>query len=933
MVWESMNRQSIIILIAFVLAFISVSSIVSTKSFTGYSHQSPAIKEDTRLRTADFEPNTTLLIDGEELVFENDEVIQAGSIVVTNSGRLILRNSTLQFEQLAPYQYHITVEKSSEILLEDSVFSSKYPVSWFIDSSNVTLDASTGIQCFLKSSGTSILSLDGGQISGVSLTDKSKLAVNLSDMGITRLSSSSQATILDSTATTIHASDSSALSVNVLTCTEIILSDDCSCTLITTMAEEFHHWGSAESTVSGGAIQDIELYDETSISISNCSVGYFLIRSSLSQTLDALSIDELHCSHSSEVLVTNCSIRSLLATRYSNMSISDCEIEEGLCTDWSTGRITQTTFSSVVVTMFPIWEFFDIEAEHFECSREAFVTIHKSRISDLYAWNFNQTTWSYGSNLTIMDSSIYYLRTGWWTISVIDNCVIERTFFFQDSVFNVTRTNITEYLSVYNNAKGNVSDCHVGRLYTRHTIDVTLQKSTITWRVEPDFDTQSITNLPLGETSFWHPIANSSFDNLSYNITMYDCLVESLEISVGRYIVCDVQNSTFSYAEVFDNGHANLTNCIFTDFSCNGEVNLLNCSIKDFVASGASIGYAEDCQIETLNVYDISHMLVKNCNFSHAQVGGWERAFLRLEDSNSTSLWASGTGVAEIDGCYVWQIRTYNYILISATDCVVDIWYNGYVDYPIASATNCTLGTITAIAHTTLTLINCEIDYYATNNYATSLIQNCTFNQFQTLGSAQVMVRGGFSWMTYYSIRDDSVVLREFDLRTTFENETTCGLVEYDVLTWDNLTLTTGTTSSQGTAVFILVFSAVNRSQFEAQYRVSVDTGAFRGDQWFNTSSLQPIVVMLEQYIPFPMASESPDEREDLMLTDEGGATDFEASPLPRDSATPSGMLRSRMILDTLVVGSIVCVTIILVVHHQPAFSTINQRRKQHEKT
>jgi hypothetical protein len=928
-----MNKRSFIILIAFVLAFISVSGFVWSKSFAGNSDQFLVIKEDTKFKTADFKPNGTLLIDGEVLTFENDEVMQAGSIVVTNSGKLILRNSSLQFEQLAPYQYYITVEKSSEILLENSVFSSKYPVSWFIESSNVTLDTSTGIQCFLKSSGTSILSLDEGRISGVSLTGTSKLTANLSDIGTTRMGSTSLVTLLDSTATTIHASDSSTLSANILTCSGIILSDDSTCTLINTDAQELHHWGWAESTVSGGAIQDIGLYDDTSISISDCSAGYFLIRSSLSQTLYALSIDELHCSHNSEVSVINCTIGSLYATGYSNMLISDCEIEEGLCTDWSTGLINQTTFSSVTITMFPTWEFFDIEADYFECSREAFVTIRESWIYDLYAWSFNLTTWSYGSTLQISDSFIHSLRAGWWTINIMSNCIVEEGNYYHTSIAEVTHTNFTNVLYFQTDAIGNLTLCNIELLYTRHSTNLTLKNSAFSWRIEPDFDTQSITNLPYGSIRFWHPITNGSFDNLSYNIAMYDCLVESLEISVGRYIVCDVQNSVFSFTEVFDNGYVNFTDCILTDFNCYGEANLLNCSIEDFTATAASVGYAEDCQVETMNVYGNSYMNVKNCNFSHAQVGGWESAFLRLEDSNSTSFWASGTGVAELDGCYVWQIRTYNYIQISATDCVIDIWYNGYVDYPIASATNCTLGTITAIAHTTLTLTDCDVDYYSTRDSASTLIENCSFNQFITAETAHVTLRGNFTWTTYYSIRDDSIVSQEFILQTTFENGTTCGFIEYSILTSDNITLTTGTTTSQGMDTFVLAFSKLNNSQFAVQYQISVDTGVFLGDQWFNTSSMQPIIVIIEQYIPFLMTSDAPYESEEQSPSEERGTSDLKASPPARIGSPQSEWLHSKSIVDGLVVGSIVCVTISLVIHYQPSHRIINERRKQCEKT
>jgi len=930
-----MKRSILILLIALILTLVVMSVRTTIDSTTQHPDETKLPNQTGRFVTADFEPNGTLVVDGVTVSFESDQITQTGNILVTNGGCLIVRNSVFSFLQLAPYQYGVTIEKASELRFENSSFSTKYPVSWLIDSSNTTLTGSLAAQCYLSAKGISSLLISGSCVSGVSLTDVCELTAHDSEIGAMSMDSNTQATLLNTTAAGIQQSDVSSLDADVLRCSQLMLSDDSLCSITSIETGELHLWERTEASVSGGSVGDLGLYDSTSIVISGCSVGYLLIRSSLFQTLDTLSIERLECSHYTQVAVNNCTIGSMLATGHSDLSVSSCEIGAAEYMDWSTGIVTATNMSSVVCTHSSSWVFTGVRADSFECSREAVVSIRDSWTFNLYAWNFNGTTWSHGPVLRISDSFLHVLNAGYWTVNVMNNCVVEYASYYHYSIFNITHTDL-DYLALGIEAKGHLFQCNVSLLTTRDTIDVTLHSSRVAWRIEPTSDTHMIANLPLGSISFWNPLANASFDAVNYNITLLDCVVEDLKIIIGYSIACDMYNSSFSWAGVCDTSYANFTSCIITELSCNGDLVMKNCTLEYITAGTRSIGYVEHCQIGHLTVQDWADWTTQNSDISHVAVGGWDGARLLLDDCNSTSLSVTGTGEAELKDCYVGEIRTYNYIHITATDCVIDIWYNADIDYPTAIAVNCTLGIITAIAHTTLTLLNCEVDYYATRDYALTLIENCTFNQFVTNGWTQVTIRGSFSWSTYCRIADESRVYREFVVFVVFENGTSSPLTDYVVFTAANLTVHTGTTSSGGTGQFTLVFNRLNYAEFDDQYYVSVNTITLFGASWFNVSSDPPIWVVVEEQ-PLPL---QPPEVPLIEFTE--NSTQFEdvdvrvvpearESPPQRETRTGTDWRMPPLTVYGFVVGASTGVAAFVNVAHQPSPRIASSRRSQYE--
>lgn len=925
-----MNQRCFIILTIIGLVCIVGCSVTLIAQGSDTFSKSGLYVHDPTFVSAD-DPNGTLIIDGVNVTYEGEEIHQMGNIIVTNGGRLVLNNTSLVFSQLAPLQYTVTVEKSSELRIESSSFITKYPVSWYIDSSNVTLIDASAAQCVMKGKGHSMLSMSGSHVSGVTLTEYCEMAAIDCGIGETNIGSFSVATLSNSDATSIHLSDSAIFTADVLTCTQIIASDDSACTLTLSECDDLHLWEQSEANVSGGYVQDLGLYDSTSIRVSDCSIGYFVIRSSLTQTLDSLSVDELVCIHYSEVNVISCNIGKLTATNHANLSINSCDLGDVLLTEWSVGYAERTNISSAMITSSAVWFLNQINANYLECASGALVTVLNSTIYQLYAWNFNATTYSYANYLRISHSSIHLVSLGWWTMPVIDDCVIDDASLYHHLILNVTHTNFTNSLRLLDDLRGNFTGCDIALLYTRNIINVTFRNSNIVWQVEPGFETQSITNLPFGPVTFWHPIANGSFDDVSYDLTLIDSIVVDLRIIIGRDVSCSIHNSTFSYAEVANPGYGEFIRCNITQFIANGDADVSQCIIEDMICRYSSIGHLEDCSIDTMNLYGTPIYTAVGCTFTHVQVGGWDGAFLRMENCNSTSFWVSGTGAAELQDCYIWQIRTYNYIHIAATDCFIDIWYNGYVDYPTANATNCTLGTITAIAHTTLTMVSCDIEYFGARDYATVLAENCSFYQFAAQDWAQVTLRGDFGWTQSFNIYNDVVVYRVFSLHMVFSNGTSCSMTEYAVLSTANVTLYTGTTSLLGTDQFTLSFTQNNIAEFDDQYAISVDTSILTCWYQFNVSSSQIMVIIVEEKLAPPEPAEFFTPKE---IADSKGIVEVEGvieSPVENQYEPMFTREGSSVIIFVFLVGSCICVSVVISVKPPITFRIASSRRRNHE--
>jgi len=923
-----MNPRSFVILGVLSLVLIVVLNVVLIAPNAPTSDDTEVCIQDTVVVSAD-EPNGTLVVDGVTLTYEEVEILQMGNILVKNGGRLILKNSCLVFSQLAPYQYRLTIENSSELKIESSSFVTKYPVSWYIDSSNVTLIDAPAFQCFVKARGESILSINGSQLSGVTLTDSCVMAAAGSKVGGTSMDALSIANLMNTGATSIHMADSAYLAGNTLSCDQLIISDESWCTITSLDSGELHLWGDSNASVVGGSVDNLGLYDSTSITITDCSVGYFLIRSSLFQALDLLSVGELECSHYSQVQITNCTMDTLSATDHASLFITDCAVGEILLTDWSSGEMRNTNLSSAIITFYSSWLLTEIEADYLECSREAVVNISNSWIYHLYSWGFNLTTWSYGSALHISDSSLHFLRVGWWTIGVMNNCVVEDASLYHYVIFNITHSNFT-FLTFSTEAIGRLAFCDVSHLYTRNTIDVVFLNSTFSWRVEPDINTHQITSLPIGNVIFWQPVSNGSFDIISYNITVIHCFVEDLELSIGNGVICDVYESVFSRVEVSSGGVANLTNCECAWLIAYGDVTIGNCSIYEITAEANSICYSEDSQIGYLAVYSWSEWTASNCTFIGTYAGGYG-PHIMFQGCTCDFIGLTGSGQTEIYGCVVREIRTYNYIQITAVDCVIDIWYNAYTDYPEVTAINCTLGTITATAHTTLTLVNCEIVYFGTRDYASTIAENCTFNQFVASNWAQVTLRGNFAWTQWISVTNDAVVFRMFEIHTIYANGTTCPLADYVVLTATNTTLYSCTTSFQGSDQFPMIFRQDNIAEFDDQYAISIDTPHLVGWHPFTVSSSQPMYILVEEKPspPQPSARTTPEDLGTPQTTNEG--EDETQSSGGEEYQTLTIKESNTFIILGFLTGYSVCVSAVIILKYPSPPRIIFSRRRNHE--
>ncbi|ACS91035.1 hypothetical protein [Thermococcus sibiricus] len=95
----------------FVVMLLSIFSIFSV---------SPVSAASTMFHTG------TLLIDGTEYKIEDMTFLQEGNIIIQNSGKLVIRNATLELLQDYHNNYGIVVKDTSELVVEDSVITSDY---------------------------------------------------------------------------------------------------------------------------------------------------------------------------------------------------------------------------------------------------------------------------------------------------------------------------------------------------------------------------------------------------------------------------------------------------------------------------------------------------------------------------------------------------------------------------------------------------------------------------------------------------------------------------------------------------------------------------------------------------------------------------------------------------------------------------------------
>jgi hypothetical protein len=394
-----------------------------------------------------------------------------------------------------------------------------------------------------------------------------------------------------------------------------------------------------------------------------------------------------------------------------------------------------------------------------------------------------------------------------------------------------------------------------------------------------------------------------------------------------------VYSSSFSRIDIAETGQLNLIACNGSLLIAYGDMTIIGGSFEEISAQMNSVGSVEDCQIGALRVYQESDWTVANCSFNRVDASLSYGHTILFQECNGDFIGLIGYGQTELHGCVIREIRTYDYIYIITIDCVIDIWYNAYTDYPTATAINCILGTITATAHTTLTLANCEITYFDARDYGSVTAENCTFDQFTASNWAQVTLRGDFAWTQWISVTNDAVVFRVFEIHTIYANGTSCPLVDYYVLTATNLTLYSGTTTSQGTDQFTLTFSQSNIAEFGDQYVVSVDTTLITGWQLFNVSSNQPMQIFVEDKSSLPLScahslTEDPDT---WQITN---SAESERQSLSGDKYLTL-VIKESSVLVTLgfLAISAACVLALINMQYPPRFRIIFSRRSDYEKT
>jgi hypothetical protein len=785
----------------------------------------------------------TWVIEDETVVIADTVFAHEGNVVVRGTGRLLVQNATLRLQQVASWQFAISIEDAGNVTLDSSRLESKYPFRISISGSGgFTAVETDAHRAQLELGDQATCFCDGTALLGVSLSHDS--SAHLAECELTHLHAQDSAnlTAVGCRAETLQYQGHSGVQVNGSTLSRVVSDGGTPGMFANSTLGSLRCWGVSNVVVYSCRLDDFRYADQAQTTISKSSIGYLDATGASPLRLEEIQLGNATLRGSANVTMTNCTAGDVEAYLYCTIQLYSSSCRSLTAIEYVRVTIQGTpthrcNVTSCVVTQLATANISFAAFDYLEISHSA-----KAQVNDSYATSFNN--WMYGTVvLNISRCSFYDLRT-YGAILTMSNTSVSRWANIDGGTTEASYCTFGEWTAFYSGCRAFLRNCTVDPLAPHDAAQIELT-SCDTSVVILDYNArlQTLDSVPTGHLSYWNSNKSNGIPAVPWNLTAIDTNISGWDLHF-RW--------TKSYI---------VENCTLRRVYCYGSSQVMMTSVRiDYLEVGSNVSVV-DGAIDRLWLYGSGHCLLSNCTVAL----GWILDYSLGEFSDcSFSQELNVNSRAEFHNCCVVFQRCTGASEVTFFDSEITFRLECWNSPTVACHNTLVTGGISAMDSSRVSLFNCTVSGFSGIGAAILFSQNCSIaslyvqeqslyegiqtmvGDFYCAGSGMILFTGNLTHTGALTLRDSATVSRDLEVLVLDQNGQPVADAVIEIYSPLGDLLFQDHSDSSGFFALRLTFTAANASRFAGTFRCTVFFGIANSTHFFAMTSPQPLAIVLD---------------------------------------------------------------------------------------